>query len=125
MNYLIDCKVCNKPLEGRQTVFCSKACKDRTDQSYRCQQARGLKRKLLLVQQSGGCCSSCGYKKNLSVLTFHHQNPEKKSFELDLRSLSNRKQDKIDAEVKKCILLCQNCHGELHNPQHSLEVLAA
>ena len=63
----------------------------------------------------------CGYSKNSSALAFHHLNPKDKSFSLDLRSLSNRKQAKIDDEVAKCILICHNCHAEIHNPLHSLE----
>jgi predicted HNH restriction endonuclease len=39
-----------------------------------------------------------------------------KSFQLDLRSLSNRRWSVITEEAKKCILLCSNCHAELHNP---------
>lgn len=63
----------------------------------------------------------CGYRKNLSALIFHHINPEDKEFALDLRSLSNRTQPRIDSEAAKCQLLCHNCHSETHNPQHSLE----
>ena len=118
---IITCEKCGKPLTGKQTKFCSSVCKNNQLQSYHAQQARGLKRKLFLVQQFGGECSVCGYKKNSAVLTFHHLNPKEKSFALDLRSLSNRKQVMIDVETKKCILICLNCHTELHNPQHNLE----
>jgi hypothetical protein len=74
-----------------------------------------------LLAQLGGKCSVCGYSTNSAALAFHHLNPKEKSFALDLRSLSNRKQVKIDDEVAKCILVCHNCHAEIHNPQHSLE----
>ncbi len=121
MNKIITCVKCNKPLKGKQTMYCSSACKNNQLQSYHAQQARGLKRKLILVQKFGGECAICGYKKNSAALTFHHVNPKDKSFALDLRSLSNRKQKMIDDEVNKCIILCCNCHFELHNPQHNLE----
>ena len=121
MKNIITCIICQKPLNGRQTKFCSIDCKNKSLQSYQAQQLRGTKRKRILVAELGGCCSICGYKKNLSALTFHHINPEEKNFQLDLRSLSNRKQARIDKEVKKCILVCQNCHSEIHNPQHNLE----
>ncbi len=78
-------------------------------------------RKISLLSQLGGKCSICGYSKNSSALAFHHLNPKDKSFQLDLRSLSNRKQTKIDEEVAKCILVCHNCHAEIHNPLHNLE----
>lgn len=121
MNKNITCEKCGKILKGRQTKFCSTVCKNDHYQSYIAQQARGLKRKLALIQQLGGQCAVCGYKKNSSALDLHHVKPQDKSFALDLRSLSNRKQSKIDTEVSKCILLCRNCHSELHNPQHNLE----
>jgi 5-methylcytosine-specific restriction endonuclease McrA len=121
MKKIITCTICGKVLKGKQIKFCSSTCKNDSLQSYKAQQARGLKRKKLFAQKLGGRCSICGYSKNLSALTFHHINPKKKSFELDLRSLSNRKQSSIDSEIAKCILLCSNCHAELHNPQHNLE----
>ena len=117
----ITCLKCSKPLKGKQTMYCSTICKNNQLQSYHAQQARGLKRKIFLVQKFGGQCSVCGYKKNSSALTFHHLNPQEKNFALDLRSLSNRKQEMIDGEISKCILICHNCHSELHNPQHNLE----
>jgi hypothetical protein len=49
-------------------------------------------------------------------LEFHHLNPKKKRFSLDLRSLSNRRWEEIVEEVSRCILLCSNCHAEEHNP---------
>lgn len=101
-------------------MFCSSSCKNKTHQSYKAQQDRGLQRKLQIVNEFGGKCSICGYKKNLSALTFHHQDPSKKEFKLDIRSLSNRKFSAISDELKKCILLCHNCHSEIHHPQHDL-----
>ena len=121
MKVIITCTICGKILTGRQTMFCSPNCKNKSLQSYQAQQARGLERKKILTTKLGGCCHICGYKKNLSALTFHHKDPKKKLFQLDLRSLSNRKQTLIDLEIKKCILVCHNCHAELHNPQHNLE----
>lgn len=121
MNNNITCVKCGTPLKGRQVKFCSSVCKNDYYQSYLAQQARGLKRKLVLIQQLGGQCAYCGYRKNSAALDLHHVNPQEKSFALDLRSLSNRKQSKIDTEARKCILLCRNCHSELHNPQHNLE----
>jgi len=69
----------------------------------------------------GGKCAICGYKKNMTALTFHHKDPNKKEFKLDIRSLSNRTFSKIQLELTKCILVCHNCHSELHYPEYSLE----
>ena len=121
MKKIITCAICNKPLSGKQKLYCSISCKNKDHQSYEAQQARGLRRKKLIVRNLGGCCSMCGYNKNLSALTFHHKYPKKKSFKLDMRSLSNRKESRIKLELVKCILVCHNCHSELHNPQHNFE----
>ena len=120
MKIIINCKICGKKLIGKQTMFCSISCKNKAHQSYNAQQERGLIRKKKIVQEFGGKCEKCGYKKNLSALTFHHKDPEKKKFKLDLRSLSNRKYIAIEKELNKCLLLCHNCHAEFHNPQHNL-----
>jgi predicted Zn-ribbon and HTH transcriptional regulator len=121
MNIVITCVKCGNVLTGRQKLYCSSKCKNNQLQSYLAQQARGLKRKRAAVLIRGGKCSICGYNKNLSALTFHHRNPALKEFKLDLRALSNRKQESINKEIQKCTLVCCNCHNELHHPQHNLE----
>ncbi len=70
---------------------------------------------------SGSRCTKCGYRRNLAALTWHHIEPEKKLFTLDLRSLSNRKLEELLMEVGKCIVLCANCHAETHFPHLSAE----
>jgi hypothetical protein len=117
----ITCCICSKELSGKQTLFCSTLCKNKAHQSYEAQQNRGLERKNFLIERGGGKCSLCGYNKNSAALSFHHTDPKEKEFQLDLRSLSNRTQERIDKEVQKCILICCNCHAEIHNPQHNLQ----
>lgn len=81
------------------------------------QKERALSRKLELIELKGGKCEMCGYDKNIAALEFHHLDPSMKSFQLDSRHLSNTTKEKILEEVDKCILVCSNCHRELHNPQ--------
>jgi hypothetical protein len=57
-------------------------------------------------------CAICGYDKCDAVLQFHHVNPKDKLF--SLHSQGSRKKETIIKEVNKCILLCFNCHMELH-----------
>lgn len=102
-------------------MFCSIKCKNTTHQSYSAQKKRGLERKLFFVAKLGGKCSVCGYSTNLSGLAFHHLHG--KEFQLDARSLSNRKIEPILNEIEKCILLCHNCHAETHNPDLDLAKL--
>ena len=77
-----------------------------THKNYIAQQRRGRLWKIKLVKMYHGDCEKCGYRKNYAALEFHHLDPETKPFQLDLRSLSNRKWLAIEEEVKKCILLC-------------------
>lgn len=119
MNRNTNCMICAKELIGKQSLFCSLSCKNKQHQSYPAQKERGLKRKLNIISQKGAKCSKCGYKKNLSALSFHHL--KDKDFKLDMRSLSNRTLNKVMAELQKCVLLCHNCHAEIHNPELDLE----
>jgi len=118
------CVQCGARLAGRQKKYCSRNCKNTYGnlnyQSYQAQQLRGRLRKLRLLKLKGMKCSSCGYQKNHAALEFHHPSPESKTFQLDLRSLSNRKWEVVFNEAEKCILLCSNCHAELHNPDCEL-----
>ena len=116
-----NCKVCSDPLTGKQKSFCSVRCKNKAHQSYPAQKRRGLERKLHFVSQLGGKCSSCGYATNLAALSFHHLGG--KEFQLDVRSLSNRKLEPILDEIAKCKLLCHNCHAEVHYPDLDLAKL--
>ena len=118
------CLQCNKSLTGRQVKYCSRQCKNiylnQSLQSYEAQQRRGRKRKLELIKLKGNECERCGYNLNYAALEFHHKTPVEKSFQLDLRSLSNRSWEVILVEVEKCQLLCSNCHAEHHNPDCAL-----
>ena len=114
------CITCHKSLRGRQRKFCSRRCKNadtnNKHQSYQAQQLRGRERKLELIRLKGAKCEYCGYNKNYAALEFHHPNPYEKNFQLDIRTLSNRRWDAVIIEAKKCLLLCSNCHAEEHNP---------
>lgn len=61
----------------------------------------------------GGKCQICGYKKCSRALSFHHQDPKKKDFGISAKGLT-RSWVKIQEEIDKCVLLCANCHMEVH-----------
>lgn len=62
----------------------------------------------------GGKCQICGYDKCQRALSFHHVDPKKKEFELSAKGLT-RSWEKIQNEIKKCVLVCANCHMEIHD----------
>jgi hypothetical protein len=113
----MNCIKCETPLEGKQIKFCSVKCKNLYHQSYDVQYKRGYDKKIMAVKLLGGECSICGYKKNLAAFCFHHRDPSKKSFCLTSRQFSNNRDELLNEEIKKCILLCANCHQEEHYPQ--------
>ena len=75
-------------------------------------QKRRDKTKQILVEYKGGKCEICGYDKCISALEFHHINPEEKDFSFS--DNTNRSWESTKQEIKKCILICANCHREIH-----------
>ena len=71
-------------------------------------------RKLKAVQYKGGKCSCCGYNKCPASLDFHHVNKNTKTAEIGLLIARNIKWELLKIELDNCILLCANCHRELH-----------
>lgn len=65
------------------------------------------------VAYKGGCCSICGYDRCLSALEFHHVEPEHKDFHLSQRR-GWKFTEEVQKELDKCILVCANCHREVH-----------
>lgn len=57
------------------------------------------------------CCSKCGYNKNTKILCFHHITQKNKLIDV---SKIKRNYKQFNEEVKKCIILCPNCHMEKH-----------
>jgi len=74
-------------------------------------------KKYKFVKDLGGKCCKCGYDKNLAALDFHHIDSKEKdkNFALIIRE----SWEKAEAELKKCILVCRNCHAEIHFPDLS------
>lgn len=72
------------------------------------------RRKKRMVEYLGGKCSvtECQYSKCMRSLVFHHVAPSKKEFQLS--NFINKRWDIVKKELDKCILLCANCHGEIH-----------
>lgn len=83
----------------------TKTKRKRDTETYR----NNIKRQL--VDYKGGRCSICGYDKYIGALEFHHLNPNKKDFGI---SGGTKSFETLRPEVDKCILVCSNCHREIH-----------
>lgn len=70
------------------------------------------RKKRELIEYKGGKCEICGYNKCDRALHFHHLNPKEKDFQISGKSLNF---EKLKNEVDKCILVCSNCHCEIHD----------
>ena len=73
-----------------------------------------------IKQHRGGKCERCGYNKCIKALEFHHLDPSKKDFTI---SNDHFKLAEAVEESKKCILICANCHRELHDNLWKIEDL--
>ena len=72
--------------------------------------------KIKAINTFGGCCAKCGISydgKNAAIFQFHHLDPSEK--ESILAKKFNGSFEKALEELKKCILLCSNCHALEHS----------
>jgi len=113
------CKICKKIINSvySQTRYC-KTCKKIIIKKKNVVNVSKRRRKLkeLAVAYKGGSCRAkkCGYNRSIAALEFHHLDPNKKDFSLS-SSGTTKSWDSIKIELDKCVLLCANCHREIHN----------
>ena len=72
-----------------------------------------------LVQYKGGKCEICGYNKCIIALEFHHLDPTQKDFNIGNGNVVAF--EKAKEEVDKCILVCSNCHREIHYQEYLMQ----
>ena len=56
-------------------------------------------------------CSVCGYKKSLLALHFHHVGPKVN----EVSKMFGYSRKSLKREIRNCILVCSNCHCEIHD----------
>ena len=71
-----------------------------------------LAKKVKAINLLGGKCSNCN-EDSIFKLSFHHFNESEKKFKIN--EIKGHRWSKIEEELKKCILLCNNCHMEHHH----------
>jgi hypothetical protein len=76
------------------------------------------RKKLRAIEYLGGKCSLCGYHKCQAALGFHHVDPTQKEHSVTYIVMRWR-WEKVKPELDKCILVCNNCHAEVHFGMHS------
>jgi Zn ribbon nucleic-acid-binding protein len=72
----------------------------------------GKNNRIFAVEVLGGKCIECGYDKHTCSLDIHHLDPSIK--DKTFRSMRGWCKERILNEIKNCVLLCSNCHAEVH-----------
>lgn len=117
--YIKFCEICGNKFDtdslSRKYCYDCSGESSRTKYDTRKHQKTILRRsmKRQAIKMLGGKCSICGYSKCIDALEFHHVNPKEKDFKLG--SGNTMSWDEYKKEVKKCILVCSNCHKEIHS----------
>lgn len=116
------CCKCGKDFTIKSNAYNRLYCYDCVPQSIN---DNGAERRRMIkkwaLEYKGNHCSVCDYDKCIEALDFHHLDPSQKEFQLSDRNLSSDWQ-LIQSELDKCVLLCSNCHRELHAGFLALEV---
>jgi len=71
------------------------------------------KRDFIRKYKQDKCCAFCGWNEHPEILQFHHYQAVK---ECDISDLlrNDSRMELLKAEIKKCMLLCPNCHHWHH-----------
>ena len=80
--------------------------------------ARGKKARAIKLM--GGRCSGCSSVVPDPLFEFHHWDAREKEFGIS-RDGMTRPWEAITAELQKCVMLCANCHREIHAGVRQLE----
>jgi 5-methylcytosine-specific restriction endonuclease McrA len=88
--------------------------KDRKKYLIQAVQKRRRKVREKAISYKGGQCQACGYSNCLEALEFHHLESTGKDFGISDRGYT-RSWKRILQELDKCVLLCANCHREVHS----------
>jgi predicted HNH restriction endonuclease len=75
---------------------------------------RRMRLKERAIDHMGGKCRICGYNTCPAALDFHHIEDMEKEFNIS----STMSWAKIEPELAKCVLVCANCHREIHAGWH-------
>ena len=71
------------------------------------------KTRVLKEEAKAGGCQICGYNRCPEALEFHHVDETTKDYNPS-RLATQGSRDKFLDEIKKCVIVCANCHREIH-----------
>ena len=79
------------------------------------------RKKIKAVEYFGGECVICGYKKCMNSLDFHHIDELTKT-QRPSYVITHWTWERAIKELEKCILVCSNCHGEIHEKKSNVDL---
>jgi hypothetical protein len=88
--------------------------------SKKAREDKKVKEFILSIKSQG--CNICGYSKCFEALVFHHRNPNNKLSEIS-KLKQYRSVEKVKREIDKCLLVCSNCHAEIHMKERLENIL--
>lgn len=68
-----------------------------------------------MVVAMGGSCVCCGYEGCIAVFRFHHLDKNAKEYSFGSARADIKSWARMVDELRKCVLVCSNCHLEIHH----------
>ena len=97
--------------------------KDKHNKKKKSRAEKLLKRRQDRLKQiyeiTGKHCALCKIEYPPCAMEFHHTNPSNKKFNIS-NYLLGTTWENIEAEIRKCVLLCANCHKIAHTVRDKL-----
>jgi len=97
-----------KKFYGHKKSICGKC-----QNAYNNKKAKETRQKA--VEFLGGKCMHCGFNKFICSLDIHHIDPNVK--DQSFKTMRYWSWKRLESELKKCTVLCKNCHAAFHNGQ--------
>lgn len=104
---MLVCKLCSKSFKDYQQRGRARCGSCNT-------KIRRYRAKSAAVKLLGGKCIKCGWSGNQAALQFHHLGGK----DFTIGNVANKSWDSIKNEMKKCVLLCANCHMIEHSTKN-------
>lgn len=138
------CGKCNQELPATEEYFANKKLKTKTVLQWQCRTCQKEYRKEHYEQNKQKYISKARvynksvadwfdeYKKTLKcekceesrwwVLDFHHLDPNEKEHSISVLKYGGSK-PKLLKEIEKCMVLCSNCHRDLHHQERNARLV--
>jgi hypothetical protein len=113
-------KKCNKCKENKELECFAKSGSAKGGLQYKCRECGSktktsvrIERTLYFYAKNDYKCLDCGMtSKKVGFFDYHHRDPSKKLFNVSSKICLSI--DNVSREIKKCDMLCPNCHRIRH-----------